>query len=504
MKKKKQGVRFIAIILVVIGFFYIAERFQENGKSAVSVNEEVFEVAKSKDELHKILLGYMDDYQAHILKSVYHYNLMDSFEEEKITVMELNRDVQFHEMWNDNFSFYLLYSMNLLPGDEKPDEIPSLNFEGLTLHNDKEKAIRLDVQHLLHGQNGFTELSEGVVLDGRLYRALWFSPQLNEMVMEKFLGWIEDKEKGMFNFDEAFAQVDSVAINDAKLVDGSERGIVIEDIPLNVDFSSQTKPLASVPINKTIQLENNTAIEIKKLIFGLNYQRLYFEANPSQNNLNKFQVMLNKTFHELIIAEDEEGRTFVHLPFDPSQQLSQYNIEFKKAVFHSEKELTTVIKQPELEAFKKKMTEKQDLTLPFDRKIGSVGGTDYTLYQLAMSPQGLGQNYVGIEIKVEQESDHSYGVNFQDYTRYQEQLKQHPSFEQTYPFSFFELTDQEGEPIPTEEQFGRNGVDVLGLNKDQFMNLNEINIRLFQLPESLHIEENEVKIKVPDKFQPDN
>ncbi|WLD91505.1 hypothetical protein [Alkalihalobacillus sp. AL-G] len=499
MKQKKQTVRALVIILVVIGFFYISERFHEKEQTSLAVNEEVFQVADSLDEMRELQLSNMDRYQADQLRRVYRYNLINEFENIEIPVMELNRDLKIHESWNDMFSFYLLYSVNILPGDDKPDSIPSLNFKGFTLHNDSEESIRLDIDHLLHGQNGFSKLSKGVVYNGRLYRSLWIHPRVNEITFEKLFEWTDVKEPTFSNMNKVFQQVEKISFNNVMLVDSSKSETQIKEISLKMNFTSGKDPIAKIPVNKTIEYGDSQSIHFTELIVGLRYRRLYFEA--SEEKLMQLYSNINGMSRDYMVQQDENGKTFIHLPENLNKPTDEYVLKLKNTVVHSDKELLTTITSKELEAFKTKLAEAQITAKhEIDREIGTVDQQTYLLHQIKTNAHGSEGVTLGFELKVEwpQQQVHLMDLRFQDYTGYQKHNEDHIKIRNYYPYSFIEVSDHNGKPIEIIDRYQYDNTSFFGLEKEVFKDLREINIRLFHLPKRLSFSENEITITLPE------
>ncbi|WP_221564735.1 hypothetical protein [Alkalihalobacillus sp. TS-13] len=510
MKGKNKFIKIIPVALIVVAFLFITDKFQEKERTSFAVDEEVFNVAKTQSELEEKLNQSVRNYDPQQLQLIEKYDLMTEIKDVEVNILEERRTFKIHSVWNEDMRLLVTYSLDLSPFDEKPEEIPYLSLDRLTYHADGQEPFEVAVGNRNH-PGGFYLPNDGVVYENRIYHRLWIEPEFNEKLFQDFSEWLDAEQKHTYN-TEAVSKINKIELGDIELIqkteNDSERSIAMEDLSFDYPFQSWNPILEKKPINQTVKLADDVEITFTDLEMRLNFSQLNVEIDsPYEFNRLNYQYDENKDFAPIQTRPD--GQQFLGLPH--FQSLNFVNTEELKlkvlgATYSTTEELSHKLTSGDLQRFRES-DNKGNKSEEINRKIGTVNGIEFNLTKMEKDQIGPGANDFNygfvLSIKADKELQ---GLHFTNYTEYQNRLEEMPDIAQyRIGEAFYELMDQDNKPILSQQGYSQ-GVhsdgeiyeqqQFFGMKKEDFERLEEMKIRLFQIPKYIEFEDNELLVEL--------
>ncbi|WP_221564733.1 hypothetical protein [Alkalihalobacillus sp. TS-13] len=487
--KKNRLVKIFPVVLIMIAFFVISEKFQERERKAFSVDEEKFRLAESEADLRKQLRFEVDMPDYGIQQRVEEYNLVTQVDDVNVPIMEKRRDFRIHSVFNQHLGLLITYSFNLLPGDEEPSDIPYLLLDRLTYFAKDKEPLEIPVQNPieLYASNW---RNDGIVYGNRLYRRVFIEPGFPTLEND-WTAW-------SFSAIEKIQKVELGDIHFVKKNKPEDRPIYIDDITLKSNFIGENTVLDTSDLEETLQLNETVSIHFKRLETLLYSQRLYIDINSKDDTrLRTLIYELNGHPDTAIIEKDEDGNQFLALPIFEENMTDRFEFKILSAEIPSEKELTFKITKEELTAYRKRDV---DTIHNINRTLGVVNGTEFTLHTLRPSGNGLDSGTIGFELK--KTNPENYRSSFiTDYTSIAEEMESYPAEERYHleGHPFIQVTDQGGEVIRVMDLYGHGVEDnvhiqYFGIEKETFKQVEELNVRIWNISKFLNTEEQELNI----------
>jgi hypothetical protein len=268
--KREQLKKGIPILIVVIILFIFMDRVN-NTEATFEVNEDEFSVVDSLEELNEKFYERIDG-----LAVAEQYDKVKSFDIE-IPVLGEKRTLKVEKAWYFYHRIFVLYSLNVLPHDDKPEMIPSLTFSNITYHTPEEELqLPVQIQNDHHfNRRGAAEF----VHNNRIYRGLTIHPDFKRNNEELFQKLFEQEK------------INGISINQAQIVDVSEtKGIEINDIDLALDYEAGDEILENIEVNQAMTLPNGQEIVWKDFEMGIMNSRLFFSIKPNGKRFRQIEA----------------------------------------------------------------------------------------------------------------------------------------------------------------------------------------------------------------------
>ncbi|MGP4079682.1 hypothetical protein ACTWQL_07165 [Pseudalkalibacillus sp. R45] len=495
--KKKRLIKIIPIVLVMVAFFVISEKYQERERTAFSVDEEKFRVAESEADLRKQLRFEVDMPDYGFQQRVEEFNLDTQVDNVNVPIMEKRRDFRIHSVFNQHLGLLITYSFNLLPGDEEPNDVPYLLLERLTYFAKDKKPLEIPVQNPieLHASNW---RNDGIVYGNRLYRRVFIEPDYQKL--QDSSSW--SLENDWTSWAGAIDKIQKVELKDSHFVKNNKREdkpIYIEDIMLKSNFVGENTVLESRDLEETLQLNETVSIQFNRLETLLYSQRFYININSEDDtSLRTLIYELNGRPDTALIEKDKNGNQFLTLPIFEENMRDRFEFKVLSAEIPSEEELTFKITKEELAAYRQRDV---DTIHNINRKLGVVNGTQFTLHTLRPSGSGPDSTTIGFELKKTNPAN-SRSSFITDYTSIAEEMESYSEEERDrlegHPF--IQLTDQDGNTIRIDDQYGHGVEDnvhiqYFGIEKETFKQVDEFNVRIWNISKYLNTDEKELIIE---------
>ncbi|MGM7701333.1 hypothetical protein ACSVDE_06365 [Pseudalkalibacillus sp. Hm43] len=499
MKGKNTLAKLLPVLLILGAFFFISEMFKEKERTSFAVDREAFIVVDSEEELKERLGREVQYFDPEMFKLMEKHNLITEIENVNIPVVEEQREFRIESLYNQGLGLFMTYSLDVLPNDESPDDIPYFEFDRLKLTADGEDPLELGVGR--HG--GFQDQhwqSDGVVFQNRIYRRVVYEPDWNEKVLKTLSSWVNSKE--MDNFDhinEAIMKISKIELQEVELVKKGNAGgekFALQDIALDYQMKSQDPLLESVSVNKSTNLGNGRSITYTDFETRLHQKRLYFEMN-SPLELNEVYYKYGKIEGQSSVRKDADGRQYIeiyHDPYNGDLGPDEPTISLLSGSYPTDEELTFTITKDEFQKFRAKM-EQDENVYEINRDLGVVNTIDFELVKLEINPNGPHQDNYGFFLKVDPEHEYDRHIYFQSYERYLETIKEHPEAEMHFRGQpMMEVKDQDGNPVRADQHYSDESGHFYGFEPHSFDEIEELNIRIFNLPMYVDFAENEVSL----------
>jgi hypothetical protein len=414
-----------------------------------------------------------------------------------IPVIEEQRDLQIESLWNQGLSLMLTYSLNVLPSDQKPDEIPYFKFDRLKVTAEGEEPLEIPIMST-DQQSMYNWPNEGVVLDNRIYRRVWIHPEWDENIMKKMSGWMDEKESGeAYDFmDQAVLKINKVAFEEAELVvkgEEQDRSIAVDDIALDYQMQSWDPLLDTIQMDKTVQLGGGESITYKNYEIHLHQQRLYFDME-SESEYSKLTYKVNGMTNQSRILEDEDGNRYITIHYYPGIQKEKLSFSLLDGSYPTNKELKFSITEDQLNAFRNGLEQKENV-YEINQDLGTINGIAFKLLRLEKTDQGPSHLNYGYALEIDSGEDFGLNMRFRNYGNFLKHRGEMVDYEHTIETEpFFEITDQTGEQIYSDYGFSQGKGRFFGLEVDQFEHVKELNVRYFNLPMKVKFQENEIEL----------
>ncbi|WP_261133673.1 hypothetical protein [Bacillus sp. Marseille-Q3570] len=489
--KKKKLIKIIPVVLIMVAFFLISEKFQERERTAISVDDEKFRVTESKSDLRKQLRFEVDMPDYGFQQRVDEYSLDTEIDDVNVSIMEKRRDFRIHSVVNQHLGLLITYSFNLLPDDEEPNDIPYLLLDRLTYFTEDKKPLEIDVQYPTE-QNAFNWPNDGIVYENRLYRRVFIEADFPTL------------ENDWTAREGAIEKIHKVELKDVHFIKKDkpeDQPIYIEDITLKSNFIGENTILETKDLEETLQLNETVSIHFKRLETLLYSQRLYLDigSEDEKTTLRTLIYERNGRPDRAIIEKDEDGNQFLTLPIFEENMTDRFEFKILAAEIPSEEELTFKVTKEELTAYRKRGV---DSIHNINRTLGVVNGTEFTLHTIRPSGSGSDSATIGFELK--KTNTENYRSSYiTDYTSIEEEMESYPEEERDrlegHPF--IQMSDQDGEVIRVLDLYGHGVEDnvhiqYFGIEKEKFKQVEELNVRIWNISNHLNTDEKELNIKL--------
>ncbi|MGP4079681.1 hypothetical protein ACTWQL_07160 [Pseudalkalibacillus sp. R45] len=510
MKVKNKFIKIVPVVLIVLAFLFITDMFKEKERTSFAVDEEVFNVAKTKSELSEKLNQSVRSYDPQQLQLIEEYDLMTEIKDIEVDILEERRTFKIHSVWNEDMRLLVTYSLDLSPFDDKPEEIPYLSLDRLQYYADGQAPFEIAVGNRDHPGGSYLP-NDGVVYKNRIYRRLWIEPEFNEKVFQDFSEWLGAEQKHTYN-TEAVEKINKIGFGDIGLIqkreDDSEKSIAMEDLSFDYPFKSWNPILEKKPINKTVKLADDIEIIFTDLEMRLNFSQLNVEID-SPYEINRLNYSYNGNQDFAPIQTKPDGQQFLGLPHYQSLNFvntEELNLKVLGATLSTNEELSHTLTSEDLQRFLE-YDKKGKESVEINRKIGTANGIEFNLTKMEKDQIGPGANDFNygfvLSIKADKELQ---GLHFANYTEYQKRLEEMPDLAQyRIGEAFYELTDQDDKPILSQQGYSQ-GVhsdgeiyeqqQFFGMKKEDFDRLEEMKIRLFQIPKHIEFDANELTVEL--------
>ncbi|MCF6137273.1 hypothetical protein [Pseudalkalibacillus berkeleyi] len=465
----------------MIAFIILGNQFQQRVVQSIEVNEDNFDVVDSYEKV-KLYSRLGPASRGDLLKTAYDHNLIHSFEEKEVKVLGSNRTIQIHQVWNQSLNIYVLYSVNLLPEDEKPVDVPYVTLDQVILHNDSNQDTRLKVD--VNKLDPY--LNQGFVFNNRLYRSTWIKTSLDD-----------DSHSSRTKI---FKDTKQVSLENLQLVTKeSAEAANIDRLTLNMELTDLDEPLEVYPLNKEIQLTSQTTVMLKRVEVGLTRNKLYISLGENKEQMRELVYYINDQGERGKIQTDDEGEQFLyvrdHIVNQPSMK-----VQFTEATLPIDDELKYHLNDETMKDYKQFLKNDQNSSqYELNEEIGtSKNDESYTIENLDVSRLENGSEAVSLNMKVSGDS-HVLLPNWMiDYSKYLK-LDQDDPYKTLYQsLVFLEVTNSQGEKVDILNINGyRNMQGLMGviqIEKDVFQQQDELTFRFFNFSEQIPLYSESVEI----------
>lgn len=466
----------------MIAFILLGNQFQQKVVQSIEVNEENFDVVDSYEKV-KLYSRLGPASRGDLLKTAYDHNLIHSFEGKEVKVLGSNRTVQIHQVWNQSLDIYMLYSVNLLPDDEKPADVPYVTLDQVILHNDSNQDTRLTVD--LNKLDPY--LNQGFVFNNRLFRSTWMKTSLDD-----------DSHSSL---NRIFKDTKQVSLDNLQLVtkDNAEEAN-IDHLTLNMELTDLDEPLEAYPINKEVQLTSQSTIKLKRLELGLMRNKLYIDIGENKEQIRQLVYYINDQEERGKIQTDDEGEQFLFVRDNIANQ-EIMKVQFIEATLPIDDELTYHLDDETMKDYKQFLKNNQNSTqFEINQEIGKIKKDEiYTVQNIDVSTTDSGSEVVVLKfMKVSEDSFVLFPNWLIDYSEYLKLDEDDPYQSINQSRVFLEVTNSQGEKVDILKINGyRNMQGLMGsiqIEKDVFLQQDELTFRFFNFSEQIPIYAQAVEI----------
>ncbi|MCF6137274.1 hypothetical protein [Pseudalkalibacillus berkeleyi] len=496
MKGKQTLKKIIPVLLILIAFVFISEKFKEKERTTFAVNREKFVVVDTEKQLKERLANELRYFEPQMFELLEKHDLISKIESVNIPVVEAQREFRIESLYNRGLSLIITYSLDVLPNDEIPDDIPHFEFDRLKVTADGEEPLELSMGSQERYQD-YQWKSEGVVYKNRIYRRAVFEHDQNREILKTLSKWVNSKDKeNLYHIDQAIMKISNIELQEASLVkqNSSNEKFQLENIAIDYKMKSHDPLLESFSINKSANLGDGKTITYSDIEFRLHQKRLYFELNTPVE-FNKVHYKYGKMQGQSSIQQDTDGRRFISVYQNPVFDTDDTTISLLSGSYPTNEEIKFTITKGDFQKFREKIAQDENV-YEINRDLGNVNSMDFELVKLERNPHGPNQNNYGFFIKVDPKHEYESHLYFQHYKRYTEIIEEHPEAEihmRNEPF--IDVTDQDGNTIQSDHNYSDDSGQFFGIEQHSFENIEELNIRLFNLPVFVEFSDNHVSLK---------
>ncbi|WLD91506.1 hypothetical protein [Alkalihalobacillus sp. AL-G] len=498
--KNNNAVKAIFALVIVVVFFLISENFQEKERASLAVDSEKFNVVDTKEELEEKLMRGVPFYNPEDLKMIKKYKLMTELEDMVVPVLEENRTIRLEKVWEENFGFIVTYSLNLLPEDKGPESIPYLTMDRISLKAEGKDPLELGIE--MRSDSEYEWVNRGIVFEDRIYRTIWVETNGNGQIFETLNKWVEEDE-ALKSMDDAIHTIDQVSFEDIELVhigeNSSRKKTQIQNLTFNMQLGKSNQVLQSIKLNKTVDLGNGIQVLYKRLDMRLRHSQMYLEFVNQHPPFSEITFKMNDYEHGGGFGTDEDGEVSLYLPNMHELLGNEFDLQLISGIVPANNEVKFTITKKDLDGFKTLIEKDESNTLQIDRPVGKHGENEFFLSSLVRQPY----DSIGFELGIRSEASHQR-IWFRDYARHQEELEGIPEEHREHYLDspFIEVTDDNGDPLMVTENHGSSSTSSMmtqyhGYNEEQFLQAEEIHVRLFNIPDQISFSENKIHIKLP-------
>ncbi|WP_408006167.1 hypothetical protein ACJROX_15765 [Pseudalkalibacillus sp. A8] len=508
MKGKSKYIKIIPVILILIAFIFITDKFQEKERSSFAVDKEKFDVAENESELKEKLSKIVPNYNPEEFELIDKYDLMTEIDDVEVNILEEQRKFRVDSVWNEDMRLLVTYSLDLSPFDEDPEDIPFLKVNRLAYHLDGKEPFELAVGS--RNQPGATFWHhDGVVYKNRLYRRTWLEPEFSEKKHQEFSKWIGVQQAHTYNA-EAITNINKFELGDIQLIqktkNNSEKSYAIDDLYVNYDFKSWNPLLEKKPINETVTLRKDSKITFTDFEMRLHFSQLNVDLD-SPYEFTRLNYKYNDHIDFAPLQSGPDGQRFIGLPH--YQQMNfldteEINLKILGGSFPTDEELSHAITPEDLKEFRNQIEAGSD-SIEINREIGQVNGIEFKLTKLGKNVHGPREYEYGffISIKANKEMQNLHLNNYTEFLEFRKENPDTPFYGEAQ--AFYEVTDQNGKSVKSrgeyshwiesdEDRFAQE--QYFGIEKEDFDQLDEINIRLLNIPRYIEFDENELTVNL--------
>ncbi len=497
MKGKNTLAKILPVLLILGAFFFISEKFKEKERTSFAVDREEFVVVDTEEQLKARLATELSNFDPQMFELLEKHDLITKIESVNVPIVEEQREFRIESLYNRGLSLIITYSLDVLPNDKNPDDIPHFEFDRLIATAEGEEPLELAVG--THGgHQDYHWQRDGVVYNNRIYRRVFFEHDWDENILKTLSSWADTKDKENFDhIERAIMKISKIELQEAELEkkrNTSNEKFALQDITIDYQMQSQDPLLATFAINETADLGEGRSITYTDVENRLHQKRLYFEMN-SPFEFNEVYYEYARMQGQTIIHEDADGRKFFSVYQDPQFETNDLAISLLSGSYPTKEEIKFTITKEDFNRFREKIEQDQDV-YEINRDLGKVNTMDFELVKLERNPHGPNRNNYGFFLKVDSNNDYDRHLYFQNYQRYKEIIKEHPEAElhmRNEPF--MEVTDQNGNLIPSDHHYSDESGQFFGIEQPAFESIEELNIRIFNLPMYVDFSENEVSLK---------
>ncbi|MGM7701332.1 hypothetical protein ACSVDE_06360 [Pseudalkalibacillus sp. Hm43] len=464
------------------------------------MSEENFDVVDSYKKIQRYSrLG--SDYRREWLKKADQYGLIQKVKHEEIPVMESNRTIKIHEVWNANTEFFIIYSVSLLPSDEEPKDIPYMTFGDIFLHNEENQEARILVDpYETNPNNKMNSTSNtGFVYEERFYRSIWIegmdSPSFHEEIMEWNLPTVEDGDA----VQQRLELVNGVTFTNLQMVDKDWNMTSLNPLTVNMKMTNFTKPLESAQLDGVVQLAPDTTLLFKRYEVSFFEERLYIDIGENKDQLKALTYSLNGHGMQSSIQSDGEGELYIQANEKPMDS-GKLSIHFTEASVPSNEEATYQLTGKNMEDFKNDLSQEKPPMLALNETFGKINGDDtFTARSLDYreTPDG---NAVSFNVNLKGDNIDYQDYWFRDYAEYLEHKQHDPNEKHLFMDPLVEVTNSNGERLELMEVRSQPSANSININieiaKDVFIDQNELNFRFFHFSKPYPLEMELIEIPI--------
>ncbi len=464
------------------------------------MNEENFDVVDSYKKIQEYSrLG--SDYRREWLKKANQYDLVQQVENAELPVMETNRTVKIHEVWNANTEFFIIYSVNLLPSDEEPKDIPYMTFGDIILHNEEDQEARILVDPYETDPNNtmHATTNTGFLFEDRFYRSIWIegmdSPSFHDEIMEWDVPTVEEGDA----VQQRLELVNGVTFTNLQMIDKDWNMTSLDPLTVDMKLTNITKPLESIQLDGKVQMSPDTTLTFKRYEVSFFEERLYIDLGENKDQLKALTYNLNGHEMQSPIQSDGNEELYIQaneMPMD-SGELS---IHFTETSVPSNEEVTYPLSGKALNEFKNHLTQEQPPILALNEKFGKINGDDtFTARSLDYreTPDGYAVSF-NVHLKGDNIDYQNYW--FREYAEYLEHKQHYPNEQHLNMNPLVEVTDNNGERVELMEVRSRPSANSININidlaKDVFLDQDVLNFRFFHFSKPYPLETELIEIPI--------
>lgn len=483
-------------MIVVIVFILLGNQFQKKAVQTVEVNKENFDVVDSYEKVqYYSRLG--ENYRGRLLVKAEKYDLLQQFENAEIPVMESNRTFKIHQVWNVNEEFHLIYSVNLLPNDKKPQDIPYMTFGDILLHNKENQQARISVDPYETDPNNSHNMTSntGFLLDDRFYRSIWIKGRLGSTFHEEIMEWDEPDVLEGDAVQARLEDVKEVTFSNLKMINKEFEMNDIDPLKLEMNLTTTDNPLQSFGLNEKAKLTANTTLSFKRYEVGINGEKLFIDIGENHDQIRELTYLMNGEEIQSPIHVNENGEQFLYANYRPIES-EVLRIHFTEASVPNDEQVSYTLSQKHMEKFQAEMSnEEVPPMMKLNEEFGMIkDGHRFSALNLDVR-NSHHQDKIAVVLNVQIAADalNHNSYRFIDYGEYLQ-------YRDITTNAFVDVTNDNNERI---ELLGINRIRSskgfiinLEIDKEDFMEQEELNLRFFHFSEKSPLDTDLIEIPI--------
>ncbi|WP_349410666.1 hypothetical protein [Pseudalkalibacillus sp. SCS-8] len=467
----------LPVIIVIVLFILLGQQLLKEEQTSFAVDEEAFTVFDTYEEILMYSRFSSDHYWA-LLEKAREYNLIHRFEDKVFPLNQTHRTIQIHEVWNADNDFYLLYSINLLPKDENPSDVPYITMSDITVHNAEDQQASLYIPY--QKDKDMFRNRDGLVYDNRFYRSLWIRSEIDGSFYTSIHEWegIDYKNKPI---DYRWVNAVEKVTFDNLILTAPQTDIQMDPIQLDMTLTDMDEPLEVIELGNEVTLMPGTSIKLERIEYGLRNTKLYVELGDNEQEIRHLSFMVNSMAWDSFIETDENGDSYLNL-WNELSNFDQSNILFTEALVPEEKELTYQLTEQDMNAYKEMLQNGETTMMKLEKEFGTLD--DKLTFKAShldtmTSPE---REEIVLAVDIEGDAQSRYRSWFTNY----ENIRNDPErFKNRNNLSYIEVTDETGTPVDSVRIMGHGRQTKFRFSKQDFMEKKELHFRFFHLSKQI-------------------